>query len=180
MLIILYVCFVLSFAAQSIFAEFSGRKISQNACTKELEGIVYNPANYYFDYLRRIAPVLLVQAPLMFQTPTMAKSIIDTFSQTYGVLVELRDAMGNIIDYQGSGPFVFAVNPTISNMGHLTGRANGVGEAFSNLPATAELQKSMLASTESPGSYAYQKIVWNIDGRMLYVRIILPKTTAAR
>jgi hypothetical protein len=178
MLFIVYVCFVLSFAAQSIFAEFSGLKTDQQVCTKELEGIVYNPANYYFDYLGRIAPVLLVQAPLLFQTPTMAKSIIDTFSQTYGVEVELYDAMGNVIDYQSSGPFVFSALPP--NMGHLTGRANGVGEAFSNLPAIAELIKSTLASIESAGSYAYQKIVWNIDGRMLYVRIILPKTTAAR
>ena len=180
-------CLLSLFACQSVvFAELSGRVEEESVCKKQLEEIVYHPDSYYFDYLDTIAPILLRQIPLIFQSPIQTPTIVQSFSTMYGVVVELRDAMGNLIDLDGTttGPFVFDAHEAANtNLGHVTGRANGVGEAFSNVPASVQtqVQKSMLeASPLYQAAYVYQKIVWNVDGRMLYVKISLPKTDLDR
>lgn len=173
--VVCFLCF--SFIAfQSVLAESVGKSNEARICAKELEGIVYAPDSFYEDYLRRISKVLLAQTPLMFQNPALTKSIVDTFSSTYSVEVQLIDAMGNLIEYENGGPIVFGNNIS-SNMGRPTGRSNALGEAFSNeVFSSQSLNKSMQEALVSVlGAYVYQTIAWNVDGRMLYVRIILYK-----
>lgn len=142
----------------TVFAESTGR-IDRNtkACTRELEGIVYNPSNCGFLYLERITNILRIQAPLFWADPSYSRSAFESFEAAYGVTVEAITPLGESYPYIGA-PADELISAT--NMGHSLARSNLDGNGFS------------LGSD----NHYYTTIFWGRDGQMSYIQVTLPNT----
>lgn len=75
------------FAVNSVFADLSAK-----ICTKELEGVVYVPSSCAYTYLKSINELLRVQAPLLWGSPSQARSVFSNFQIKYFVDVYVIDA----------------------------------------------------------------------------------------
>lgn len=148
-------------ASSAVFAEVTGRRVDRGvkACTRELEGIVYTPANCGFDYLKRITETLRIQSPTFWNNPLQAKAAFESFAQTYGVTVVAITPFGNVLDYIGSPDVVEA-----GSMGAAIARANLDGNGFVYNSATQR--------------YIYATIFRGPDGQMYYVRVSMLKADA--
>lgn len=156
--------FILSlFAATAVFAH---NHHGSKACTRELEGIVYVPANCAFGYLSKLANVLRVQAPLLWTA--QASGVINSFEGTYGVNVIVINALGQYGTINDEGVFV-ADSPAVYAFNHSYERSNALGEGFT-------------ANTIVPGIKAsvdyYTTTIWNANGQMYTIGLALDSSKA--
>lgn len=126
------------------------------ACSKELEGIVYQPHSAALSYFTRISEEIKVSGPVLW-TPQNV-SFIQTFENKYQVEVQVYDAFLNMI-YPTDG----SSNP----MGFMpiTSAANMNGSGF-------------LRDTDSDEMARYQFIVFDCIGQMKYILLNMPLADA--
>ena len=161
------VLFTLIATATATFANVLGSsKQSSKACSRELEGIIYTPANCGFSYLKSISKQLTSQAPLLFQ-PSQIGPVVSSFASTYNVLVILNDAIGNIAYATSDNPLITAPHMTSS-----IARAMALGEGY----ASASYTNFAAQITYAYITYSY--ILWNTDGQYYNVNLYLPKANA--
>jgi hypothetical protein len=154
----LFSFFIALFASTAVFADVTGRVNKKvKACTRELESIVYNPANCGFNYLERITNTLRIQAPTFWQNPVQAQAAFETFQNTYGVSAVAISPFGVSYGFIGSSTPIAS-----DNMEHSIARANLDGNGFSN----------------SGDNYIYTTIFWGPDGQMWYVQVTMAKANA--
>lgn len=134
-----------------------------NKCARELEGIVYTPKVCAFEYLKEITETLTINGPLLFVNET-AKPLFAKFATTFNVQVYVVDAFGIWYNYPGGPGLSLPIGV------HLLDRAYGVGEGYSNFQANSEILP--------PAAYSYAKIIWNFDGVMYTVVVIVDKVKA--
>ena len=131
-----------------------------SSCSRELEGIVYTPKVCAFEYLQKITETLTINGPLLFVNET-AKPLFAKFATTYNVHVYVVDAFGFWYNYPG-GPGLAPPIPI-----HLLDRAYGVGEGFANFQSNSKVLP--------PAAYSYAKVIWNFDGVMYTIVVIVDK-----
>lgn len=157
--------FILSlFAATAVFAH---NHHGSKACTRELEGIVYVPANCAFNYLSKLANVLRVQAPLLWTA--QAKSVIDTFEGTYGISVYVIDSLGNYGTFDDAGVFTANILAPLKAFDHSYERSNALGEGFT--------ANTIIAGDATLVDY-YTTTIWNANGQMYTIGLALDSSKA--
>jgi hypothetical protein len=150
----LFSFFIALFASTAVFAEITGHSNKKvKACTRELEGIVYTPANCANNYLQRITNTLRVKAEF-WTNPIEAASDFKTFENTFGVSAIAISPFGKT--------YISADTFSDSNMGHSIARANLDGDGFTNTGA----------------NYIYTTIIRPRDAQMFYFQVTLAKANA--
>lgn len=85
------------------------------ACSREVEGIVYQPISPASLYLNRISEEIKIASPLLWTATS--SSFLDSFEQKYGVSVIVRDPFRNVVYPTGSlDPPNYASTTATANM----------------------------------------------------------------
>lgn len=130
-------------------------------CSRALEGVVYVPHLWAYEYLHRITETLRAQSPLLWTD--QAEGVIKTFENTYGVVVGVVDAFGMVYDY----PKGNIVAPASVSKTNLIARAYALGEGYGSFDGGIVPQ--------APPVYSYASKFWNPNGEMYVVSVNLPK-----
>lgn len=130
----------------------SERDVNAAACSKELEGIVYQPHSAALSYFNRISEEIKIAGPILW-TPYNI-SFIQTFENKYQVEVQVYDAFLNMIYPTG-------VPSSASGYMPITSTANMNGSGF-------------LRDTDSMEMARYQFIVFDGIGQLKYVLLNMP------
>ena len=135
-----------------IAAEQVERDLKDTAvCSRELEGIVYQPHSAALAYFNRISEEIKVAGPILWTSQNV--SFIQTFETKYQVDVQVYDAFGYLIYPEvGSKPTNFMSTTAIANM-------NGSG---------------YVRDTDKDDLARYEFIVYDCVGRLKYVMLNMP------
>lgn len=160
--------------AHVLNSDSTSQNLKKEDCSLELQGIIYNPENCGFSYLKSISLQLTIKAPLLF-SPTQAQSVIDAFAATYNVVVALTDAMGNIV-YSSVDTSSL---PTGSYLTSSLARAMALGEGFVSGSYTFLTPgKSINAVAPVISFISYKYLLWNVDGKLFIVSVFLNKANS--
>lgn len=146
--------------------------MSSEACSRELETVMYTPENCGFSYLKSISKQLSMQLPLLFNT-AQVQSVINTFAGTYNVYVALNNAVGGLA-YSSANPINFDLHMTSS-----TTRAMALGEGFvSGSYVAPNFSKSINGASVTYNFISYKYLLWNLDGEMYTVSLYMNKANS--
>lgn len=153
-------------AVSSVFAEVAHNSHkSSRVCRNQLEVVVFQPPVCALEYLRKISRVLEAQSPLLFSDDNQLYSVIATFEARYKVVVALVDAFGNVFLSNDLVTPLSVANVATANVD----RAWALGEGFSAFESARDADFPF---------FAYSFNVWNNDGEMWTINIIMSKANA--
>ena len=133
-------------------ARSSARLSSTEKCTRELEGVVYQPETAARLYLNKISEQIKIASPILWTE--QANGYIQNFEQKYNVVVTILDAFRNV------------VNVPVKCM---------VQKTYYSTTSTANLNGSGFAvDTDKDERIVYEFIVFNQFGELKYVMITMP------
>jgi hypothetical protein len=137
-------------AAEENIKPFDSSLDSTAACTRDLEGIVYQPETPGRAYFDRISEQIKIAGPVLWSS--QADAFIESFEAKYGVAVTIMNPFRQVVYPIGVlGKFYY---PTTS-----TANMNGSG---------------FLIDSDSDQRSVYEFIVYNPLGELKYVLLTLP------
>lgn len=137
-------------AAEENINPFDGSLDSTAACTRDLEGIVYQPETPGRAYFDRISEQIKIAGPVLWSS--QADAFLANFQAKYGVQVTIMN------------PFREVVYPSVV-----------VGKFYYPTTSTANMNGSgFLLDTDTDQRSVYEFIVYNPLGELKYVLLTLP------
>lgn len=134
---------------------------STAVCTRQLEGIVYQPETAARLYYDRISEQIKVAGPVLWSD--QADSFIESFELKYGVTVTILDPFRNIVYPQLIGKSMSAANNDV------------IPKYYSSATSTANMNASgYYLDSDADQRTVYEFIVYNPYGELKYVVLSMP------
>lgn len=151
---------VLGFATASNHRDSRKSEIVRNEdtaiCTRELEGIVYQPESAALNYLNRIGDQIRLASPILWTS--VESSFLESLEARYGITITVLSPFRDVTfpaSEVGTAPFYKSTTST----------ANMNGNGFAR-------------DTDSDQTIDYEIVVFNQNGEMKYVMINMPLENA--